>query len=171
MVNMKTIGIIVMAIPVLLVYACTNHPGKKTANDSAMVHEPMTQTPVTKRSDKIERNEFKVCDSIAKEILTTSPRFKKITKGLGKAVIKNGGLSFGIRMEGSPNFVQDKSWKYSKTYDFTLYEIYADRELNTARFTFNPDKKQLYEYDEVFNQLKPIEFDRSLLIAYDAICK
>jgi len=74
-------------------------------------------------------------------------------------------------MEGSPNPRQDKTWSYSKTYDFTLYEMYPDRQLNTARFSFNPEDKLLYEYDEVHDQLKPIAFDRELLKKYEALCK
>jgi hypothetical protein len=59
----------------------------------------------------------------------------------------------------------------SQTYEFTVYEVYTDRELNTARFSFNPNSRQLYEYDEIRNLLKPIEFDRKLLKKYDALCK
>ena len=149
---------------------CGNNPqSKKAAQDTSAVKKPISVNPQSK--EKAERKELNPCEDLVKEILTTSPRDKQLTKGLNKAVVKNGGLSFGITLEGSPNPTQDKAWSYSKTYDFTVYEMYTDRQLNIARFSFNPKNKQLYEYDEVHDQLKPIEFDRKLLLKYEALCK
>jgi hypothetical protein len=168
---MTTIRIIVIAFSVMFVFACNNQQSKNAGNDSSAYNKPKTERYIIKKTDRTEQNQFKKCDSIVKEILTTSQRYQKLTNGLNKAVVNNGGLSFGIRLEASPNPRQDKSWSYSKTYDFTIYEVYTDRELNTARFSFNPNNKQLYEYDEVHDQLKPIEFDRNLLSKYEALCK
>jgi hypothetical protein len=168
---MKTIRITVIVFSVMLVFACNNQQSKKAGSDSTTFDKPKTESYIIKKTDRTEQNEFIKCDSIVKEIVTTSQRYKKLTNGLNKAVVKNGGLSFGIRLESSPNPRQDRSWSYSKTYDFTIYEVYTDRELNTARFSFNPNNKQLYEYDEVHDQLKPIEFDRNLLSKYEALCK
>ena len=80
-------------------------------------------------------------------------------------------MSIGVSLEGSPNPKQDKAWRLSKTYDYTICEKYPDRQLNTARFTYNQYKKQLYEYDMADNQLKPIEFDRTLSIKFDTLCR
>jgi hypothetical protein len=168
---MKTIRITIIAFSVMAAFACNNQQSKRAEVDSTAVRKPPSEKSIIKKTDKAEHKELKLCDSIVTEILTTSPRYNKLTKGLYKAVVKNGGLSFGISLEGSPNPRQDKSWSYSKTYDFTLYEMYTDRKLNTARFSFNPNNKQLYEYDAVHDQLKPIEFDRNLLLKYDALCK
>jgi hypothetical protein len=168
---MKTIRITVIVFSLLAVFACKNQQSKKAEVDSSTLRKPASEKSISKKMNKVDQNELTSCDSIVTVILTTSPRYKKFTKGLYKAVIKNGGLSFGIRLEGSPNPKQEKSWSYSNTYDFTLYEMYTDRKLNTARFSFNPNNKQLYEYDEVHDQFKPIEFDRNLLLKYDTLCK
>lgn len=168
---MKILIIGLFAFAVLLASACNNHQGKRTEVDSTFVKDLTYEKPGFKGTYKTAQVEPDLCDSIATEILTTSPRYKELTKGLNKAIVKNGGLSFGFRLERSPNNKQDSSLSYSKTYDFAFYEVYTDRELNTARFSFNPNSKQLYEYDEVNNQLEPIEFDRDLLAEYDTLCR
>ena len=168
---MKTIGITVIVFFLLATFACNNQQSKKADDNSSAVSKPTSEKPIRKKTEKTEQKDSTPCENLVKEILITSARYKQLTKGLDKAVVKNGGLYFGIRLEGSPNSGHDKAWSYSKTYDFTIYEMYTDRQLNTARFSFNPENKQLYEYDAVHDQLKPIEFNRSLLLKYDALCK
>jgi hypothetical protein len=56
-------------------------------------------------------------------------------------------------------------------YDFNVHETYADRMPVIARFTFNPDDRQLYEYDAVKGNLKQIQFDRNLLNKFNEVCK
>ena len=155
----------------LATFACNHQQSKKAENETPAVKIPTSEKTIIQKIDKTEQKEFKTYESLVKEILTTSPRYKQLTNGLYEAVVKNGGLSFGISLEGSPNPKQDKAWSYSKTYDYTLYEMYTDRQLNTSRFSFNPIKKQLYEYDAVNDQLKQIEFDRNLLLKYEALFK
>jgi hypothetical protein len=168
---MKTVGIAVVLFTISAVFACNNQQSKK-AEDGAIIAGKMPHEKSTMmKPDKTVEKDFKPCASIVTEILTTSPRYKQLTKGLSKAVVKNGGLSFGIRLEGCPNPRQNKVWSYSKTYDFTLYEMYPERQLNTTRFSFNPENKQLYEYDAVHDQLKPIAYDRNLLPKYETICQ
>ena len=120
---------------------------------------------------KAEKKVFKTCGDVVTEILTTSPVFLKKTKGLYEAVVKNGGTSFGIDLEGSPNPKIDNAWNYSKTYDFQLHESYPDHMPVIARFTFDPTKKQLYQMDVAADSLIPIGFDKSLLLVYTRICK
>jgi hypothetical protein len=93
-----------------------------------------------------------------------------LTKGLAEAVLKNGGLYFGLALEGSPDPRQDSAMSYSKTYNYTLYEMYPDRQLNTSRFIFNPGNKQLYEYDPVHDQLTAINYAKNLLLQLDTGC-
>jgi hypothetical protein len=112
----------------------------------------------------------KDCENLITEIVTSSNRYKQITKGLNKAVVKNGGQFFGIRLDGSPDPKPKEVCGYSKTFDFIVYEMYPDRQLNTARFSFDPDKKLLYENNINSDKLKPLEFDKKLLIKYDSIC-
>jgi hypothetical protein len=167
---MKRIKIILVVFSMLAVFACNNQQSKKGEKHFADTANLLSEKPVIKKSHP-EQKDFKPCDNIVKEILITSPRFKRLTKGLYNAVVKNGGKSFGINMEGSPNPQNNKGCSYSKTYDFTLYEMYTDRQLNTARFSFNPKDKKLYEYDAVLDQLDQIAFDRTLLLKYEALCK
>jgi len=110
------------------------------------------------------------CEKFIVEILKTTSRYKQITKGLNKAVVKNGGQFFGVRLEGSPDPKRNTTCGYSKTFDFIIYEMYPDRQLNTARFSFDPNKKQLYEYDINNDKLKLLEFDAKLLPKYDSLC-
>jgi len=164
---MRTIKISILVFFFLAAFACNNKQNKKVEDVSQEQEEielPVEESEV-KTTEIIEQKEL-----IATEILTTSPRYMLLTKGLTEAVIKNGGLSFGIYLEGSPNPSQNKAWSYSENYEFTLYEMYPDRKLTTARFTFNPNKKLLYEYDAVKDQFIPIEFDRNLIVKYEALC-
>jgi len=156
---------------ILTAFACNDRQSKKAKDNPYEVTKPTSGKALIRKIDKAEQKVLKPCDSIVTEIVTTSPRYKKLTKGLYKAVVKNEGISFGISLDGSPNARKDNSLSYSKTYDFTLFEMYTDRKLNTARFSFNPNNKKLYEYDPVHNQLKSIKFDRNLLLKYNALCK
>ena len=166
---MKTIKLIILGFTLLTILSC-NYQQNKTTKDQSVVKRPLSENKLNKKTDKIVIKDSIPCKYIVEKILTTSPRYLNLTKGLTKAVIKNGGSAFGISLEGSPNPKQDKAMSYSRTYDFTLYETYPDRQLNTTRFTFNPKNKQLYEYDVINSQLLPIEFDKSLLLKYDKNC-
>ncbi|RBQ04554.1 hypothetical protein [Pedobacter miscanthi] len=104
---------------------------------------------------------------IAYKIVETSPRCKQLTKGLYERIVKNGGTSYGIMLESSPNPKTDPSNGYSKTYDFNLHESYADRMPVIARFVFDPKKQQLYEDDVVNAQLVVIPFDKKLLLLFN----
>ncbi|QXU41987.1 hypothetical protein [Pedobacter sp. D749] len=104
---------------------------------------------------------------IAYKIVETSPRCKQLTKGLYERIVKNGGTSYGIMLESSPNPKTDPSQEYSKTYNFNLHESYADRMPILARFVFDPKKQQLYEEDVVNNKLIAIAFDKKLLTLFN----
>lgn len=157
---MKLIKFIVI-VPILIVaFACNSKQGKKDGANK-----------ITSDKSNTRQSELTPLENVVQKILTTSPRYKKLTAGLCEAVVKNGGLSIGVNLEGSPIQKEHSDWVFSKTFDFTLFEMYPDRKLNTIRFSFDPENKQLYEFDAANDQLKPIEFDRSLLIEYDILCK
>ncbi len=107
--------------------------------------------------------------NLLKEILTSSPRYQQIIVGLNDSIIKNGGDSFGIILQGSPRPHNDHAWGYSKNYELTIYEIYPERRLGRAYFVFNPDNKELYEMDMATQKLVNVRFDRSLLDRLDSI--
>jgi len=104
---------------------------------------------------------------IAYKIVETSPRCKQLTKGLYERIVKNGGTSYGIMLESSPNPKTDPSQEYSKTYNFNLHESYSDRMPVIGRFVFDPKKQQLYEDDVVNAQLVAIPFDKKLLLLFN----
>ncbi|QNN42520.1 hypothetical protein [Pedobacter roseus] len=104
---------------------------------------------------------------IAYKIVETSPRCKQLTKGLYERVVKNGGTSYGVMLESSPNPKTDPSQEYSKTYNFNLHESYPDRMPVIARFVFDPKKQQLYEDNVVNAQLVAIAFDKKLLALFN----
>jgi len=168
---MKTAKISILVLLLLTLLACNRHPRKNVNEDNPLLKEQPTKESIDKKKTKNEVQRIKACDSLVTNILITSSRYKQLTKGLNKAIIKNGGQSFGVRLEGSPNPIKNQSWGYSKTYDFTVYEIYTDRQLNIARFSFDPKSNLLYEYDTDLDQLKPIEFDRNLLSDLEKISK
>jgi hypothetical protein len=113
----------------------------------------------------------KSCIDVVTEILLTSPTYLEKTKGLNNAVVKNGGTSFGITLEGSPNPEKEDAQEYSKTYDFNLHETYPDHMPVIERFSFNPEDKQLYLINPVEDKLTPINFDRRLLLKFNELCK
>lgn len=104
---------------------------------------------------------------IAYLIVETSARCKALTKGLYDRIVKNGGTSYGVMLESSPNPKADPSQGYSATYNFNLHETYPDRMPIIARFVFDPKKKQLYEEDSANDKLIPIPFDKNLLVSFD----
>lgn len=137
---------------------------------------------ITQESDEItdkninnmvnkENKEFNPCVEIVIELLKSSPTYTKATKGLYEAVVKNGGMSFGLTLEASPNPKEDKCYEFSESYELSLHENYSDHMPTIARYSFNPQKQQLYEYDIANNTLNPIEFDKSLLTKFQTICK
>ena len=168
---MKTIGFAIIIFTILIAFACNNQKNKNLGVTASIADKAISNKKINDNSAKTEKKELTSCEYLVREILTTSPRYRQLTKGLYKAILKNGGLSFGISLDGSPNPTQDKSLMYSKTYDFTLYEMYPDRQLNTARFSYDPKKKQLYEYDIIADQLMPIAFDKNLLLNNENVCK
>ena len=93
---------------------------------------------------------------IAEQIVTTSPTFLKMTKGLAQRIVKNGGTSFGISLESSPD-------EKNNSYHFELHESYPDRSVTFARFFFNVEKQELTLYNGVEDVWKPIAFDRKWL--------
>jgi len=110
------------------------------------------------------------CHLIIYQILTTSTRYQNLTKGLAERVIANGGTSYGLLYEGSPNPAIDSAMEYSRTYDYSLHESYPDRQPVIARFSFDRKKRQLFEYDTAQDSLIAIAFNKKLLLDLDKAC-
>jgi hypothetical protein len=126
---------------ILTVFVLTSWTNPQINNKSGN----LTDKNRTKQGEAKEKRELKTCVDVVMGILMTSPTFLKETKGLNEAIVKNGGTSFGITIEGSPNPQNDGALDYSKTYDFNLHETYSARMPVIARFIFNQANRQLYE--------------------------
>lgn len=125
----------------------------------------------TENIQEIDSTKEEKCINIVREILTTSPAYLEETEGLAEAVVKNGGTGLMIEVEGSPNPESDYALGFSNTYDFCLRENYPDHAPAIARFTFNPTDRQLYKFDDLGDELIPIEFNRNLLSKFNNACK
>lgn len=166
----QLIGILI----IIIIASCANsNTSTSISNDTITVKELADESDDSTENSisTPELSQSNPCLDIAMEILTTSPAYLKKTKGLYEAVVKNGGTSFGITVEGSPNPQKDNALDYSENYDFNLHETYPDRSPVIARFTFNTSEKKLYEYDVAENKLVPIKFDSKLLMKFDEICE
>jgi hypothetical protein len=117
-----------------------------------------------------EVNYSKTCSDEAIEILESSSSYQKRIENLLDAVVKNGGTSYGILIEGSPNPKSDHASSYSKNYDFSLHETYPDRVVTIARYTFDPARNELFEYDVVNDSMITIKFDKKLLSKFHKTC-
>jgi hypothetical protein len=159
-----------MKIKILAIVTCTVFSALACSKEKGRLSDDYA-TIFNTNPNKNAGIEFKNCRNVVMDILKTSPRYIQLTKTLNEEVIKNGGTSFGVSLESSPNPSQDNTCCYSKTYDFSVYEMYKNRQLNTTRFSFDPNNNKLYEYDAVLDKLVEIEFDKNLLNKYEAICK
>jgi len=162
---MKNIPFILATLLAISTLSCNFKEAEGKSNTNSPVNtlglSEYSETPADKSQ---------ACKDAVMEILTTSPRFEERTKGLHDAIVKNGGTSFGITLEGSPEAEKD-ALDYSPTYDFSLHETYPDRNVVIARFTFNPAEQQLYEWDAITDKLNPIPFDKTLLEKLKQVCK
>lgn len=111
------------------------------------------------------------CIDVVEEIITTCPSYLKKTKGLGQQVIDNGGFGFGHIFEGSPNGEKGDDCPYAEMYEFNLHEYYATHSPTLARYSFNPNTKELFEYNPIDDQLFAIPFNKKLVEKFVKACK
>lgn len=124
-------------------------------------------------SDNVtEDNKPTKCITVVFKILESSPEYIKITNGLSDRIIKNGGTSYGYRIEGSPNPKEDEAEQYAAKYEFSLHETYPDRAPVIARYAFDPVKKKLFQYDAPEGEFSiPLSFEKKWLKKFEEICK
>ena len=108
------------------------------------------------------------CIDIVEKIVTTSPKFIEFTQGLTEYVTSNGGKGYNYYLNGSP--VPDYGVEKSDMYDYKVTEEYENRSEVVARFSFDPRKEVLYEYNIIENKLTIIDFDKSLLSSLHGNC-
>lgn len=168
---MKLIKPTILLCLLLSLYSCHNQKSKKEDPVNSDVSIETSENPILKGIEQNLQENLQPIELVVKEILTTSPRYIELTKGIQERLVKNGGLYFGVYLERSPERIKETEDRYSRTYNFTIYEMYEERKLNTARFTFNPNNHQLYEYDMVNDSMLPIGFDKTLILKYDSLNK
>jgi hypothetical protein len=168
---MRILKVMLIVLFIFSAFVCYNNQGRaKSGYAGTSVKRTVGKHSVAIADNK-EGEKTVPCINLIVEIVKTSPRYRELTKGLEEEIKKNGGISYGISLEGSPHPAKDKACCYSKTYDFTVNEIYSSRQLSAARFSFNPENQLLYEYDAVLEEKVRIDFDEDLLLTYDVICK
>lgn len=154
---------------IVILFSCHKTKSVKTTLENNNKKTVVKDTIAPTQNNPI--NDTVTCIDVVLEILTTAPSYVEGTKGLYEAVVKNGGTSIGITIEGSPNPERDKARGYSEVYDLSLHETYPDRMPTIARYTFDPSKNELYEYNTAEDSLMPITFNKSLLLKYQKNCK
>lgn len=154
---------------ICITFSCQKTETKKNEIPLSTKKAPVKDTITILQTETI--NDSITCIDVVLDILTTSPSYVEGTKGIYEAVVKNGGTSIGITVEGSPNPKRDKAREYSETYVLSLHESYPDRMPTIARYTFDPSKSELYEYDTANDSLIPIAFNKNLLVKYLELCK
>lgn len=159
---MKVVKLVVFLYLILVMVACQNKTNKNNKNDANIENKTNKNANKSLTGLNLDKK-LKPAENAVKEILITSPRYIELTKDLQQKIDKAGGLYFGIYLQKSPQ--NNNDGRYSNTYEFTLYEVYPERQVNTARFSFNPVNKQLSEYDLVNDTLIPIIYDSSLLLS------
>jgi len=159
-------------LTIFFLTSCNNNQNRKeNGYNPKLTNKIQADSNNTKQTIGKGEKKFNTCLDVVFEILTTSPTYLKKTKGLNEAIVKNGGNSFGITVEGSPNPKKDDAMEYSENYEFNLHETYSERTTVITRFKFNLSDRKLYEYDAAEDKLNPIDFDQKLLVKFDEICK
>ena len=120
---MKSIGKIVCAFLVLIMFSCQNGEANSDKKSELQKIEVVDSTLekqelVDEKQALPAKKQDKQAD-IAEQIVTTSPTFLKMTKELAQRIVKNGGTSFGISLESSPD-------ENDNSYQFELHESYPD---------------------------------------------
>ena len=126
---------------------------------------------VALQQNKQRDTSFNICIDAVYKILESSKRWKTLTRGLEKRIQKNGGTSYGTSLDASPQPKKDGALAISDIYEISMHESYPDHISYITKFTFDPQKNQLYEYDVATDSLRPLTFDRNLLQVVHKPCK
>ncbi|KIO78332.1 hypothetical protein TH53_04165 [Pedobacter lusitanus] len=156
-----------------LLFAASCTQQTKTKDES--VQDTLTRSGITankpSKTDSLKPLSKNTCSQVVFKIMTTSASYKELTNGLTERIVKNGGTSFGFFYEGSPQPKIDSAMNYSKTYDYSVHESYPDHSPVIARYSFDPVKRQLFEYDAASDSLIAVPFNKGLLVDLDKACK
>jgi hypothetical protein len=146
--------------------ACQNNPNLITTHKSVVI-DTLKNKQIAAQVKNIKPATYTNKADIVEQIVTTSPTFLKMTEGLAALVVKNGGTSFGVSMESSPNMEISGTDDQANTYIFELHESYPDRNVTIARFSFDPKKRQLFRYNGVNDTWTAIDLDKRWLVKFD----
>jgi hypothetical protein len=123
-----------------------NHGGdwKITAESDKAKEVEMTQ----KTPRYVAADDIKTCDDAARAIFLSSPEVKEM---LGNPQVE-------YKMEYSPSDPANPNHRYW----FWIYMPHAGGSETYGRYEVDPSSGQLYEYNQVSDDIKPAEYDRKL---------
>ena len=162
----KFYALFVFTLFTLVFSFCQNNPNPITTRKSVVI-DTIKNKQIAAQVKDIKPVTYSNKADIVEQIVTTSPTFLKMTTDLAESVVKNGGTSFGISMESSPNMEISGTDDLAQAYIFELHETYPDRNVTIARFSFDPKKKQLFRYNGVNDTWNAIDFDKRWLDKFD----
>ncbi|MBK7434831.1 MAG: hypothetical protein IPI66_13680 [Chitinophagaceae bacterium] len=153
---------IIFFIPVLAFFFLFSCDQGNKAKPEKQEERPLTEKDTVKN---------RPCREVVMDLLTDTDRFREITRGLNEAIKKNGGTSYGLMLEASPDPARDEANDRSAFYEISLHESYPDRMTVTARFRYNPEAQRLYQVDPVEDTLIPLNFDRRYALEMKKACR
>lgn len=98
---------------------------------------------------------------IVLDALRTTSAKDYLSDEFNKAVVANGGKGVGLRVDVSPNAVEDGSGKRGNYYQFSVYENYEDRIVTVGTFIYDLRTMSFYEMDVVEADYIPLKYATS----------
>ncbi|WP_121966003.1 hypothetical protein [Myroides sp. N17-2] len=99
-------------------------------------------------------------ETVLDALRTTSAK-DYLSDEFNKAVVANGGKGVGLRVDVSPNAVEDGSGKRGNYYQFSVYENYEDRIVTVGTFIYDLRTMSFYEMDVVEADYIPLKYATS----------
>jgi len=113
--------------------------------------------------------EQEVCINYVIDLIRSTSAFQNQTAGLNEKIKKNGGISFGFKVEASPLPDTDNAELYAENIEISLHENYPNRMPIIARYVYVVKENNLYQVDNVEGELILLELDPSSI--YPTKCK
>ncbi|MBK8712781.1 MAG: hypothetical protein IPL97_13095 [Niastella sp.] len=110
------------------------------------------------------------CKGAVLNLVLSSKKVQDLLSSIDETVKKNDGTGHGFVLDGSPHPQSDGITKQSEKYEFSVHEIYPDMHSVVAQFSYNPVKKELYQFGPLNNVNTIIDYDTSFLRKIDEAC-
>jgi len=103
------------------------------------------------------------CKGAVLKLVLSSQKVQSLLSSVDETVKKNGGTGHGFVLDASPHPQADGITKESDKYEFSVHEIFPDMHSVVAQFSYNPVKKELYQFGPLNNVNTIIDYDTSFL--------